>query len=84
MQKESLLFFALSNGSAFSEAKGNKKREKCKRNVSFIFHLSLLNRIFAEQETQRKYYRSTKKEKNSLFCPRLIVSLHTELKTIMI
>ena len=50
----------------------------------FSFHLSLLNRIFAEQETQRKYYRSTKKEKNSLFCPRLIVSLHTELKTIMI
>ena len=27
----------------------------------FSFHLSLLNRIFAEQETQRKYYRSTKK-----------------------
>ena len=51
---------------------------------NFSFHLSLLNRIFAEQETQRKYYRSTKKEKNSLFCPRLIVSLHTELKTIMI
>ena len=28
---------------------------------NFSFHLSLLNRIFAEQETQRKYYRSTKK-----------------------